>query len=197
MPSGACLNSTVHDESLFPADPMEPPSSSSSSSSASSSESSNKPIHSLNCFILFRSEFCKESNLQGESHPGAQLSKRAAIAWKQLAPEEKKPWRNLASLKKRQHKSEQKCAKTSRSFHEVRSAGAGFALDSGSSCSSVVTPSTSTSFSAAPLTQDPDFPMSDETFLSCFSALTLRDPMEESNYRLGLRSEIYPSEPQF
>ncbi|KAJ8095916.1 hypothetical protein PM082_015137 [Marasmius tenuissimus] len=125
MPSGACLNSTVHDESLFPADPMEPPSSSSSSSSASSSESSNKPIHSLNCFILFRSEFCKESNLQGESHPGAQLSKRAAIAWKQLAPEEKKPWRNLASLKKRQHKSEQKCAKTSRSFHEVRSAGAG------------------------------------------------------------------------
>ncbi|KAJ8085357.1 hypothetical protein PM082_011019 [Marasmius tenuissimus] len=140
MPSGACLNSTdtslylfVHDKSLFPADPMEPPLLSLSSSSASSSESSNKPIHSLNCFILFCSEFCKESNLRGESHLGAQLSKRAAIAWKQLAPEEKKPWRDLASLKRRQHKPEQKCAKTSRLFHEVRSAGAGFALDSGSS----------------------------------------------------------------
>ncbi|KAJ8095915.1 hypothetical protein PM082_015136 [Marasmius tenuissimus] len=140
--------------------------------SPSSSPNNNKPIHSLNCFILFRAEFCKESNLRGEDHSGAQLSKRAAAAWGGLALEEKKPWRNLANLKQRQCKLEQE-------LHPL----------------SVVIPSMSTSsFSTGPPASDADFPMSDETFLSCFSALSLRDPMEESNHRFGSRPEIYPLE---
>ncbi|KAL0057268.1 hypothetical protein AAF712_016095 [Marasmius tenuissimus] len=130
-PTGFQAQSPTSGDSLPPSDPME-----SSSMSTPSSSSPDKPIHSLNCFILFRTEFCKESNLRGESHPGAQLSKNAAVAWGELAPEEKKPWKDLANLKKRQRKLEQKCAGTARSLHKackVRSAGMGSARDAGSS----------------------------------------------------------------
>ncbi|KAL0057664.1 hypothetical protein AAF712_015692, partial [Marasmius tenuissimus] len=171
---------------------------------------------------------------------------------------EKKPWRNLASLKKKQRKLEQKCAKATRSLHKARNALSAMetALDAGSSHSAKgpsvsytattssdstsfrddkdetttsawgtgvdpVTnvdvasdfaeslswsnlelhplsgdiPSTFTSFSAAPLTQDSDFPMSDESLLSYLSSLL--DPTEESNHLFGLKPEIYPLEPQF
>ncbi|KAK1234290.1 hypothetical protein PQX77_002506 [Marasmius sp. AFHP31] len=217
---GSPTQTSSCEESVIPFDLMGPPS---LSLSPSLSSSPNEPIQLLNCFTLFRAKFCKESNLRGENHPGAQLSKRAAIAWNQLAPEENKPRKDLACPKKRQRKLEQKCAKADRSSHRACSASAGLANDAGSTRNkedsiffqddkdglmpsgwgaavdpiinanvtshcvesrpwsslelhplSVITPPASTSSSsAAPPTLDPDFSMSDETFLSCFLALTL------------------------
>ncbi|KAL0572171.1 Transcription factor SOX-10, partial [Marasmius crinis-equi] len=58
----------------------------------------------MNCFMLFRADYCRKLKGKSRGERGDQLSVGAGSIWKRLTPGEKQPWRDLADLLRKEHK---------------------------------------------------------------------------------------------